>query len=301
MSEAAIERVFVAGAGLMGAGIAQSCAQHGIPVDLFDIDPAALVRADRQIKASLDRLVERGHIEPGRRDEARDRIRPGTALGPAARADLVIEAVVESAAIKRDLWAAVDALCPPATLFASNTSSIPITRLAAATGRPERFIGMHFYSPVPVMTLVEVVRGVRTAPATGEAIEALARRLGKTPVAATDLPGFIGNRILIPYLNEAMTALMQGAGTAASIDLVARLGFRHPMGPLELADFIGLDVVYSICQVLYEGFRDPRYAPCPLLERLVEAGHLGRKTGHGFHTYAADGTIVPPAGAGTGG
>jgi len=288
-------RIFVAGAGLMGAGIAQTCAQHGLTVDLFDIREDQLTRADRQIAASLERLVERGHLDPGAREAARDRIRPQHTLEPVAAADLVIEAVVESVAVKCEFWAAVDALCPPPVLFASNTSSIPITRLAAATGRPERFIGMHFYSPVPVMTLVEVVRGVRTNRQTAEVIEALARRLGKTPVSSSDLPGFIGNRILIPYLNEAITALMQGVGTADSIDAVARLGFRHPMGPLELADFIGLDVVYGICQVLYQGFRDPRYAPCPLLERLVEAGHLGRKTGRGFHSYSEDGSIVATA------
>ncbi len=289
-----VERVFVAGAGLMGAGIAQTLAQHGLRVDLYDIEPAALGRAERQIAESLSRLTARGRLAAGEADVVRTRIRPGTALEPAVQSDLVIEAVVEAAEVKQRFWAAVDRLCPPAVRFASNTSSIPITRLAAATSRPEQFIGMHFYSPVPVMTLVEVVRGVRTDDATQRAIEALAVRLGKTPVAAADLPGFIGNRILIPYLNEAMTALMQGAGTASSIDAVARLGFRHPMGPLELADFIGLDVVYSICQVLYAGFRDPRYAPCPLLERLVEAGHLGRKTGRGFHRYGPDGSILPP-------
>ncbi|HVA20479.1 MAG TPA: 3-hydroxyacyl-CoA dehydrogenase NAD-binding domain-containing protein [Candidatus Micrarchaeia archaeon] len=287
-----IERIFVAGAGLMGAGIAQTCAQHGLAVDLYDIEEAALGRAERQLGSSLDRLVERGRLAAPEREAARARINLGAELERAEAADLVIEAVVESAEVKQRFFATVDGLCPPPVLFASNTSSIPITRLAAATRRPERFIGMHFYSPVPVMTLVEIVQGVRTTAATVQVIEELARRLGKTPVMARDLPGFIGNRILVPYLNEAMTALMQGAGTASSIDTVARLGFRHPMGPLELADFIGLDVVYSICQVLYEGFRDPRYAPCPLLERLVEAGHLGRKTGRGFHTYAADGSIA---------
>ncbi len=288
-----VERIFVAGAGLMGSGIAQTAAQRGIPVTLQDVSEAALARGRALIAESLDRLRSRDRITDDERALTLSRITETLDRSAAAGADLVIEAITEAVEAKHAFWRELEELCPPTTLFASNTSSIPITSLAAVTHRPEHFIGMHFYSPVPVMSLVEIIRGVRTDDATFTTIEELARRLGKTPVTASDLPGFVGNRILIPYLNEAMYALMQGAGTPETIDTVAKLGFRHPMGPLELADFIGLDVVYSICEVMYEGFRDPRYAPCPLLQRLVEAGHLGRKTGRGFYVYGASASGTP--------
>ncbi|MGC1405905.1 MAG: 3-hydroxyacyl-CoA dehydrogenase family protein, partial [Candidatus Dormiibacterota bacterium] len=197
----------------------------------------------------------------------------------------ITEAAIENEKAKTAIFSAVGEVVRPDALLTSNTSSIPITRLASATGRPDLFMGMHFYSPVPVMELVELIRGVLTSDDTFSEIEELSRRLGKTPVTSSDTPGFIGNRILIPFLNEAMAALQEGVGNAGDIDQVAKLGFRHPMGPLELADFIGLDVVLSICRVMYQGLHDPRYAPNPLLERLVEAGQLGRKTGRGFHVY----------------
>jgi 3-hydroxybutyryl-CoA dehydrogenase len=269
----------------MGSGIAQTALQSGLEVQLFDAQAGAAERAKAQIGERLRRSVEAGRLPDGSENEGLQRLEVVSVLANAARADLVVEAITESREAKLEIWSALDRVCPETTIFTSNTSSIPITRLAAATSRPDRFMGMHFYSPVPVMKLVELVRGVLTSDETFAGVEGLARQLGKTPVASADTPGFIGNRILIPFLNEAIAALQEGVGTAADIDEVARLGFRHPMGPLELADFIGLDVVLGICRVMYEGLHDRRYAPNPLLERLVEAGQLGRKTGRGFHVY----------------
>ncbi|HVB14363.1 MAG TPA: 3-hydroxyacyl-CoA dehydrogenase NAD-binding domain-containing protein [Candidatus Dormibacteraeota bacterium] len=278
-------KLFVAGAGLMGSGIAQAAVQSGLEVCLFDARPQAAAAARTQISERMGRSEEAGRLPAGEAQAALERLVVADELAAAARADVVVEAITEELEAKLGLWREVDGICPPATLFTSNTSSIPITRLAAVTSRPDRFMGMHFYSPVPVMKLVELIRGVLTSDATFATIEALARQLGKTPVSSADTPGFIGNRILIPFINEAISALQEGVGTAVDIDEVAKLGFRHPMGPLELADFIGLDVILGICQVMYGGLHDPRYAPNPLLERLVEAGQLGRKTGRGFHWY----------------
>ncbi len=285
MSESDIEAVFVAGAGLMGSGIAQTSASSGLEVRLYDSADGAAEAAVRRIAERLQRSEDQGKIATGQAAAARSRLRACPAPAEAAGCDLVIEAISEQLPVKLSFWEQMEELCPDQVLFTSNTSSIPITRLAAATRRPERFMGMHFYSPVPVMELVELVRGLLTAEETYRRIESLARAMGKVPVSSADTPGFIGNRILIPFLNEAMQALREGVGTAADIDQVARLGFRHPMGPLELADFIGLDVILGICRVMHEGLHDPRYAPNPLLERMVEAGRLGRKTGRGFHDY----------------
>ncbi len=285
MTLPALPKLFVAGAGLMGSGIAQTAVQSGLEVQLFDARPKAAAAASAQIRERLRRAEEAGRLPAGGSDSARERLVVAEELGAASRADVVVEAITEELVAKLGLWRDLDQICPEATLFTSNTSSIPITRLAAATSRPDRFMGMHFYSPVPVMKLVELIRGVLTSADTFASIEALARQLGKTPVSSADTPGFIGNRILIPFINEAISALQEGVGTATGIDEVAKLGFHHPMGPLELADFIGLDVLLGICRVMYEGLHEPRYAPNPLLERLVEAGQLGRKTGRGFHSY----------------
>jgi 3-hydroxybutyryl-CoA dehydrogenase len=277
--------VFVAGAGLMGSGIAQTVAQSGISVRLYDAAEGAAERAIGQIAARLERAEQAGKLPAGRSEATAKLLARVTSTADASDAEIVIEAISEKLEVKLSFWSEMESICPDPTIFASNTSSIPITRLAAATNRPDRFLGMHFYSPVPVMELVELVRGLLTTDQTYTLVEQLARDLGKVPVQSADTPGFIGNRILIPFLNEAMQALQEGVGSAADIDQVAKLGFRHPMGPLELADFIGLDVVLGICRVMYDGLHDPRYAPNPVLERLVEAGQLGRKTGRGFHQY----------------
>ncbi|HUY08440.1 MAG TPA: 3-hydroxyacyl-CoA dehydrogenase NAD-binding domain-containing protein [Candidatus Dormibacteraeota bacterium] len=279
-------KLFVVGAGLMGSGIAQTAARSGLEVQLFDSRPGAAATAAGQIGERLWHAEEAGRLAAGGADAATARLAVADELGAAAAtADVIVEAITEELGVKLELWRDLDQICAGTVLFTSNTSSIPITRLAAATSRPEQFMGMHFYSPVPVMKLVELIRGVLTSDDTFTSIEGLSRQLGKTPVSSADTPGFIGNRILIPFINEAIKALQEGVGTAADIDEVARLGFRHPMGPLELADFIGLDVILGICQVMYEGLHDPRYAANPLLERLVAAGQLGRKTGRGFHPY----------------
>jgi len=270
----------------MGSGIAQAAVQNGIEVQLFDASPEASGRAHQAIGERLSRAEAAGRITPGGAHAALARLVVLGDLSPAVNADVIVEAISEEPEAKLKLWAELERICAPATVFTSNTSSIPITRLAAATARPDRFMGMHFYSPVPVMKLVELIRGVLTSDQTVARIEALCQEMGKTAVTSADTPGFIGNRILIPFLNEAISALQQGVGTASDIDQVAKLGLRHPMGPLELADFIGLDVILGICRVMYQGLHDPRYAPNPLLERLVEAGQLGRKTGRGFHQYS---------------
>jgi len=269
----------------MGSGIAQTAAQSGFDVQLFDSRSKAAASGRDQIADRLRRAGAAGRLPAEKADAALARLVVADELGTAQLADVIIEAITEELEAKLGLWRELDGICREATLFVSNTSSIPITRLAAATNRPDQFMGMHFYSPVPVMKLVELIRGALTSDDTFARIEALSRRLGKTPVSSADTPGFIGNRILIPFINEAIRALQEGVGSAADIDEVAKLGFRHPMGPLELADFIGLDVIRGICRVMYEGLHDPRYAPNPLLERLVEAGQLGRKTGRGFHSY----------------
>jgi len=274
------EHVLVVGAGQMGGGIAQVVAASGRRVSLHDAAPGAVERALAAIGKSLAKLAEKGGADP---DEVLSRIEPADDLVPA---DLMIEAVVEDADVKRDIFRRADEVLPPTAVVASNTSSIPITLLAAATSRPDRVIGMHFFNPVPVLKLVEVIRGLETSDETAEAISALATDLGKTPAEARDLPGFVSNRILMPFINEAAYALLEGVAEPEAIDTIARLGFAHPMGPLALADLIGLDTCLAIMEVLHAGLGNPKYAPCPLLRQYVQAGRLGRKAGRGFYTYA---------------
>jgi 3-hydroxybutyryl-CoA dehydrogenase len=273
------ERVLVVGAGQMGAGIAQVVAASGRSVLLHDTLPGATERGLEGIARSLGKLHQKGGPEPG---PVLERI---TAVDSLGDADLMIEAIVESAEAKRELFRAADDALPVDAILASNTSSIPITELAAVTSRPGQVIGMHFFNPVPVLALVEVIRAEQTSDETAEAIVALARELGKTPAEANDFPGFVSNRILMPFINEAAYALMEGVAEPEAIDTVARLGFAHPMGPLALADLIGLDTCVAIMEVLHQGLGNPKYAPCPLLRRHVAAGRLGRKSGRGFYEY----------------
>jgi 3-hydroxybutyryl-CoA dehydrogenase len=273
------EHVLVVGAGQMGGGIAQVVAASGRRVSLHDPFPGATDRARETMARSLARLADKGGADPG---EVLDRVETVDGLVPA---DLMIEAIVEDAATKDDLFRGADEVLPPEAILASNTSSIPITRLAAATGRPERVIGMHFFNPVPVLKLVEVIRGLQTSDETAASIVALAEDLGKTPAEARDLPGFASNRILMPFINEACYAVLEGVAEPEAIDTIAKLGFAHPLGPLALADLIGLDTCVSIMEVLQEGLGDSKYAPCPLLRQYVQAGRLGRKSGRGFFEY----------------
>ncbi|MDE2654736.1 MAG: 3-hydroxybutyryl-CoA dehydrogenase [Gemmatimonadetes bacterium] len=284
-----VRRVAVIGAGTMGNGIAHVCALGGLGVSLVDADAAALDRGLATIGRNLGRQLARGKITAEERAGALARIEGGRSLDAAAHADLVIEAVPEHASLKREIFAELDGVTPPGTILASNTSSISITAIAAATGRPGQVIGMHFMNPVPVMKLVEVIRGLRTSDATTAAVMELARALGKTPVEARDFPGFVSNRILMPMINEAVFALMEGVADAEGIDTVMKLGMNHPMGPLALADLIGLDTCLNILEVLHRELGDDRYRPCPLLRQYVAAGWLGRKSGRGFHRYAPPG------------
>jgi len=274
-----IEHVLVVGAGQMGGGIAQVVAASGRRVSLHDAAPGAVERGLETMRKSLTRLAEKGGADP---DEVLARVTPADEL---VAADLMIEAVVEDAQVKEAIFRVADALFPPEAILASNTSSIPITSLAAATSRPDRVIGMHFFNPVPVLTLVEVIRGLETSDETAATITALAVDLGKTPAEARDFPGFVSNRILMPFINEAAYALLEGVAEAEAIDTIATLGFAHPMGPLALADLIGLDTCVAIMEVLHHGLGDPKYAPCPLLRQYVQAGRLGRKSGRGFYDY----------------
>jgi len=270
----------------MGNGIAQVFAQKGHSVILQDLDEAILDRARKQMERSLSRLIEKETISAADKASTLARIRSVTDVKALAAADFVIEAVVEDAEVKRELFRELDRLCKPETILASNTSSISITRLGAATRRPEKVIGMHFMNPVPLMPLVEVIRGQSTTDQTLRTVVQLARALGKTPVEVNDYPGFVSNRVLMPMINEAIFAVYEGVASAEAVDQVMKLGMNHPMGPLTLADFIGLDVCLAIMNVLQDGFGDPKYRPCPLLKRMVAAGWLGRKTGRGFFTYA---------------
>ena len=273
------ERVLVVGAGQMGAGIAQVVASSGRQVILHDPFPGAVERALAGMRKSLERLEAKGGPPTA---DVLARVTESTEL---AAADLMIEAISEDAAAKEQLFRAADAALPAGAILASNTSSIPITSLAACTSRPDRVIGMHFFNPVPLLQLVEVIRALQTSDETAAAIVALARDLGKVPAEANDFPGFVSNRILMPFINEAAYALMEGVAEAEAIDTIAKLGFAHPMGPLALADLIGLDTCVAIMDVLHAGLGDPKYAPCPLLRRYVAAGRLGRKSGRGFYEY----------------
>jgi 3-hydroxybutyryl-CoA dehydrogenase len=281
-----IQTVGVIGAGTMGNGIAQVFAQAGFTVRLVDVAQPMLDRARYTIEKSLARLVEKDTLAAAARDAALSRVVTTTTLDALADADYIVEAIVEQAEAKRALFARLDALARPAALLTSNTSSISITVLGAATTRPDKVLGMHFMNPVPVMTLVELIRGQATSEASMQIAAELCRTLGKTSVEAADYPGFIANRILMPMINEAIYAVMEGVGSPDAIDTVMKLGMNHPMGPLALADFIGLDVCLAILNVLHEGFGDPKYRPCPLLRRKVAAGELGRKSGRGFYVYA---------------
>jgi len=285
-----IRSVGVIGAGQMGSGIAHVCALAGLPVTIVDIKPDALTKAMATMNRNMGRQVNRSLITSDERDEALLRIRTSAEYAAFADADLVIEAATEQEDVKRSVFKALMPSLKPSCLVASNTSSISITRLGAATDRPEKFIGMHFMNPVPVMKLVEIIRGIATDEPTFRAVQDLAHKLGKISAVAEDFPAFIVNRILVPMVNEAVFALYEGVGSVAGIDTAMKLGANHPMGPLELADFIGLDTCLSIMQVLYEGLSDSKYRPCPLLVKYVEAGWLGRKTGRGFYDY----TQTPP-------
>ncbi len=282
---AEIRRIGVVGAGTMGHGIAQVSAASGYDVVLVDVAPQALERGIAQIGKSLEKLESKGKLTAEDRERALARIRGASELTALTEADLVVEAVVERLEVKQSVLAELDRTCPPSTILASNTSSISITRLAAATRRPDKVIGMHFMNPVPLMQLIEVIRGLATSQETWEAVEAASRRMGKTPVEVHDAPGFVSNRVLMPLINEAVYCLYEGVGKADAIDAVMKLGMNHPMGPLALADLIGLDVCLDILRVLQEGFGDPKYRPCPLLVKMVDAGYLGRKSGRGFYEY----------------
>jgi 3-hydroxybutyryl-CoA dehydrogenase len=280
-----ITRVGVVGAGTMGNGIAQVFAQSGFEVSLVDAAEGAIERARAAIDKSLSKLEEKGKLETGARAAALARIRTATNVDTLASVDLVVEAIYEDAEAKKNLFRSLDRITRPAVILASNTSSISITTLGAATARPEKVLGMHFMNPVPLMALVELIRGQATSNESMATASGLCQRLGKTAVEAADYPGFIANRVLMPMINEAVYCVMERVGTPEAIDTVMKLGMNHPMGPLTLADFIGLDVCLAIMEILHEGLGDPKYRACPLLRRMVAAGHLGRKSGRGFYVY----------------
>jgi len=280
-----IKTIGVIGAGTMGNGIAQTFAQSGFSVILLDVAQPMLDRARGTIEAGLGKFVEKGRLSAADRDATLARLATTTTLDRLVEADYIVEAIVENADAKRALFTSLDAIATRDAILASNTSSISITSLGAATKRPDKVLGMHFMNPVPLMTLVELIRGQATSAESMTIASDLCRTLGKTPVEAADYPGFIANRILMPMINEAIYAVMEGVGTPEAIDAVMKLGMNHPMGPLTLADFIGLDICLAILNVLHDGLGDPKYRPCPLLRRMVAAGHLGRKSGQGFYTY----------------
>ena len=280
-----VRRVGVLGAGLMGSGIAEVCAKAGLDVVVREVDEKALAAGRRRIENSLAKAIERGKLDAKAGDEIRARMTFSASLEEISSSDLVLEAIVENLGVKCEVYKALDEMCGPETIFCSNTSSLTITELAAATKRPDRFAGLHFFNPVPVMKLVEVVRGVATSDATVAAVTAFARALGKEPVACRDNSGFIVNRLLVPYLLDAIRAHEQGVGSLEDIDTGMRLGCAHPMGPFELLDYVGLDTVYAIAEIMFAEYRETRFAPPALLKRLVLAGRFGRKTGRGFHEY----------------
>ena len=280
-----INTVGIIGAGTMGNGIAQACAVVGINALMIDINEAAIERGLKTVSGSLDRLVRKEKLTEAQKAEAMARIAGSTAMADLAKADFIIEAATENEDLKRKILKDVAAVAGSDIIIATNTSSISITGLAASTGRPERFIGMHFFNPVPVMALVEIIRGLATSDATFATTDELSRRLGKTPICVKNAPGFVVNRILCPMINEAIFVLAEGLATAEDIDNGMRLGTNHPIGPLALADMIGLDTMLSVMEVFYEGFNDSKYRPAPLLKEMVAAGYLGRKTGRGFYHY----------------
>jgi 3-hydroxybutyryl-CoA dehydrogenase len=283
-----ISRVGVLGCGLMGSGIAQAAAAAGLPTVVRDIEAGLLARGQTAIATSLAKLVEKGKLDAAARDAALKRLTFATDLADVAECDLIVEAVPEDLALKSELWRALAASSPARTIFASNTSSLSIGDMAAATGRPDRFIGLHFFNPVPLMPLVEVVRAVGTSPETVERATAFVRRLGKEPIAVRDSSGFLVNRLLVPYLLDAARALEQGLASVPDIDRGMQLGCGHPMGPLALLDFVGLDTVVRIADIMFDEYREPRFAPPPLLRKMVAAGLHGRKSGRGFYDYASD-------------
>jgi 3-hydroxybutyryl-CoA dehydrogenase len=282
-----IRTIAVIGAGTMGSGIAHVFARSGFEVILCDVEQALLDKSVARIRANLGREAAKGKLTAEEVDAAAARIRTTTDRAELAAADFAVEAASERFEIKSELFRSLDAILPQEAILATNTSSISITRLAAQTGRPARVIGMHFFNPVPVMALVEIIRGLQTDQATYETVRHLAGELGKTPIEVNDSPGFVSNRVLMPLINEAAFTVMEGVATAEAVDQVFQLGMAHPMGPLTLADFIGLDVCVDILRVLHSGLGDPKYRPCPLLVRMVDAGWLGRKSGRGFYSYPA--------------
>ena len=290
----AIERVGVVGFGAMGSGIAQVCAQAGFRVTVREVDQAAIDRGWKGVDGSLARIVKSGRMSEDDAKAARGRMTATTSLADLADSDLIVEAVLEIADVKRRVFEELDGLCPARTIFTSNTSSLPIVDMAAVTSRPDRFAGLHFFNPAPVMQLVEIVRAITTSEETIETLRAFVRRLGKTPVVAKDVPGFIVNRLMVPYLLGAIRVLEQGVATAEEIDTAVKLGLRHPMGPFELLDYTGLDINLHVANVFFDEFKDPTMAPPPLLRRMVAAGYLGKKSGRGFYEYDEKGERKKP-------